>query len=292
MVPFPWAVSLLGALGFLLVGFTLGQALIPLLGRDLNQYAPSTASAPTGWKVRFHEIFTVSARWLIAVVALVIGCFLFNQLELGLTLLFILSAILGVRRIGPQWLEKQKKEKKLKALRELFPQSLGMMIQALKAGQTLQQVLDYLAHECPEPLRSEYRQVCRDMALGAGTDQALGFMAERYPGFDDFKQLIESYLISRVTGANLTRLLEFLLENLQEKDRLVRKKEAMTAQARLSGTLMGLLPFMLGLVFFFMDPALMTPLFTTPQGWAILFAALLLESIGFLWIRQLLTLEF
>jgi tight adherence protein B len=130
------------------------------------------------------------------------------------------------------------------------------------------------------------------MALGAAADKALTFMADRYPGFDDFRQFIESYLISRITGANLTRLLEVLLENIQEKERLVRKRDAMTSQARLSGMLMGCLPFLLGLVFFVMDPSLMTPLFTTPPGWAILFTALLLETIGFLWIRQLLALEF
>jgi tight adherence protein B len=67
--------------------------------------------------------------------------------------------------------------------------------------------------------------------------------------------------------------------------------EAMTAQARLSGLLMGLLPVILGVVFFAMDPSLMTPLFTEKAGWGILLLALFLESIGFLWIRQLLRIE-
>jgi Flp pilus assembly protein TadB len=54
---------------------------------------------------------------------------------------------------------------------------------------------------------------------------------------------------------------------------------------------MGSLPFFLGLVFFILDPTMMTPLFTEKLGWGILLAAVLLESIGFLWIRQLLRLE-
>ena len=217
---------------------------------------------------------------------------IFGDPGIGLFLLLVIVALGMSLRLGPGLIRKQKSKNKLKKIMEIFPQSLGMMIQALKAGQTMQQVLEYLSQECPEPLKGEYFQVCRDISLGAAAEKALGFMADRYSDFDNLRQFIESYSISRVTGANLTRLLEVLLENIQEKDRLLRKRDAMTAQARLSGLLMGCLPFLLGLVFFVMDPNLMLPLFTRPQGWAILFIAAILESIGFLWIRQLLALEF
>jgi tight adherence protein B len=234
----------------------------------------------------------VATKWLLGGVIASLGVVVLGDPGSGLFLLLVV-ALFGIGlRLGPGFLEKQKTKKKYKKIQEIFPQSLGMMIQALKSGQTMQQVLEYLSQECPEPLKGEYLQVCRDMALGAAADKALAFMSDRYPEFDDFRQFIESYRISKITGANLTRLLEVLLENLQEKDRLTRKRDAMTAQARLSGMLMGCLPFLLGLVFFVMDPNLMLPLFTRPQGWAILFIAFLLETIGFLWIRQLLALEF
>ncbi len=98
--------------------------------------------------------------------------------------------------------------------------------------------------------------------MGSSAEQSLSKMAERFPDFSEFYQFLESYRISRQTGANLTRLLEFLLEGMEEKNRILRKMEAMTAQARLSGLLMGILPLLLGLVFFMMDPDLITPLFT------------------------------
>jgi len=102
---------------------------------------------------------------------------------------------------------------------------------------------------------------------------------------------LESYKISRQTGANLTHLLEVLLEGMEEKNRILRKMEAMTAQARLSGLLMGSLPILLGSVVFMMDPTMIIPLFTEKAGWAILLLAVVMESIGFLWIKQLLQLE-
>jgi tight adherence protein B len=215
----------------------------------------------------------------------------FGDLSTG----FLLAALTagawyGIRK-GPGLRKKYETKKRLEKIKDVFGQSLGMAIQALKTGQTVPQVLEYLSRECPSPLKEELAQVCGEMDLGNSAETALSKMAERFPGFTEFHQFLESYKISRQTGANLTHLLEVLLEGLEEKNRLLRKMEAMTAQARLSGTLMGMLPFLLAFVFFIMDPNLMTPLFTSPIGWAILLLAALLEAIGFLWIRQLLQLE-
>ncbi|HTC22388.1 MAG TPA: type II secretion system F family protein [bacterium] len=193
---------------------------------------------------------------------------------------------------GPGLLKKSQLRKRQAQMAEVFPQTLGMSIQALKTGQTMPQVLSYLSREAPSALRGELSQVCAEMDMGSSSEQALTQMAERFPDFSEFSQFVESYKISRQTGANLTHLLEVLLEGMEEKSRILRKMGAMTAQARLSGLLMGSLPFLLGLVFFFMDPNLMEPLFTEKAGWAILILAAVLESIGFLWIRQLLQVEF
>lgn len=208
----------------------------------------------------------------------------------GLFLAAVLGSILA--RKAPGWVEKRKGLKKQEKLAEVFPPTLGMSIQALKTGQTVPQVLQYLSRECPRPLREELSLVCAEMDLGASPEQALAKMSERFPLFPEFRQFLESYKIARVTGANLTRLLEVQWEGLEEKNRILRKREAMTAQARLSGLFMGLLPFFLGVVFFMMDPGLMAPLLTQPAGWAILLMAALLETCGFLWIRHLLRMEF
>ena len=173
----------------------------------------------------------------------------------------------------------------------VFPQALGMAIQALKTGQTIPQVLEYLSRESPSPLRDELAVVCSEMDLGASAEQALSKMSDRFPNFTEFHQFLESYRISRQTGANLTRLIQVLVEGLEDKNRILRKMDAMTAQARLSGIMIGALPFLLGAVFFLMDPSLILPLFTQKTGWALLTLAAILETIGFAWIRQLLRLE-
>ena len=133
-------------------------------------------------------------------------------------------------------------------------------------------------------IRSTNRVVWRGLVL-------LEKMGNRYPSFSEFKAFLQSYRISRQTGADLTRLLETLRDGMEEKSRLERKVEALTAQARLSGLLVGFLPLGLGVVLFFMDPSLILVLFTQKAGLALLLLALFLEALGFLWIRQLLKLE-
>jgi len=211
--------------------------------------------------------------------------------ELGLCLFVLSGAIFYWIKKGPGLKRNYLLKRRENKMKELFPLTLGMAIQALKTGQTMPQVLDYLSKESPQPLKAEWDHVCLEMSLGLSAEEALSKMSDRFPGFLDFHQFLESYKMSRMTGANLTQLLEVLRDGMEEKNRLLRKMEAMTAQARLSGILMGALPFMLAVIFFCMDPDLMIPLFTERTGWAILGLAMLLETLGFLWIRQLLRLE-
>ena len=216
-----------------------------------------------------------------------------------LTLPFLAAFVSTVLLLGawyfwgktPDWRGKFESQKRISGMRRVFPQTLGMVIQSLKTGQTFSQVLDYLSKEGPSPLKEEWVLVCAEMNLGASADQALAKMKERLPSFNDLAPFLESYNISRQTGANLILLLEVLLEGMEEKNRILRKMETLTAQARLSGLMIGLLPFLLAGVFFIMDPSLILPLFTERIGWALLLLAGLLETIGFAWIRQLLRIE-
>ena len=246
---------------------------------------PPLTTLKTGKKLDRAQLLLMSGLF-IALLVMIFSDFFSGFL---LVLLIIISWY-GFQK-GPGIKKKYEIKKRQEKMNEVFPQTLGMAVQALKTGQTVPQVLEYLSRECPSPLKEELNQVCAEMDLGNSAEMSLSKMAERFPDFAEFHQFLESYKISRQTGANLTHLLEVLLEGLEDKNRLLRKMEAMTAQARLSGTMMGLMPFLLAFVFFLMDPNLITPLFTEKVGWAILLMAAVLEAIGFLWIRQLLQLE-
>jgi tight adherence protein B len=278
LIPLSGALSV-GCLGYFLAGQSL--AIFPLVRSKFPKFSkPGMAPLTQAQKIMALGLFA--------------GLCIMALYDFFTGLLVLLAAVLcgyGLEK-GPGLLKKRQWMKRQGQLSEVFPQALGMSIQALKTGQTVPQVLSYLSREAPLVLREELAQVCAEMDMGSSAEQALSKMAERFPDFSEFSQFLESYKISRQTGANLTHLLEVLLEGMEDKSRILRKMGAMTAQARLSGLLMGSLPFLLGLVFFLMDPNLMEPLFTDKAGWAILILAAVMETIGFLWIRQLLQVEF
>jgi tight adherence protein B len=253
-----------------------------VLGILISNFFEKIGKTNRKLKYSFFRIFFMA-------IGVAMICILQNKILFFIFTLVIFGDV--GRAYYPTVEDKIRKKNKIRKLKELFPQTIGMMIQALKAGQTIQQVLEYLSKESPAPLKEEWIQVCMEMNLGASSEQALNQMELRYPEFLDFQQFLQAYKISRQTGANLTHLLEILLEGMEQKNRLLRKMDAMTAQAKLSGLLMGLLPFILGFVFFLMDPTLLSPLVTEKLGWGILLLSVVMETIGFFWIRQLLQIE-
>lgn len=281
-----WFAVILGSGGMGLAGHSLW-----LIGRkgpvdDAGMRGPFRGIPWTGSKT------VAGPRWVL-VIGMMIGPVIMRLFGTGPGLLFLLAWSSGwwVSRRGAGIKARFSERKRLEKAEILFPQALGMAIQGLKVGQTVPQAILYLSQECPSPLREEFAMVCSEMDLGSSTEEALSRLADRVPSHDGFRQLLECYKVSRRSGANLTRLLEVLVEGIEEKCRLERRMKAMTAQARLSGSLMGVLPIILGLVFYVMDPELMEPLFNRKEGWAILGLAFFLETFGFLWIRGLLREE-
>jgi len=205
------------------------------------------------------------------------------------TLLSISLALFLGRRL-PTWRRARLEEEHQRRCLELFPQALEMTVQTLEVGQTLPPAIATLAKECPSPLREEFATVSLEMGLGASTEDALGKLSQRI-SHPDLHRFVDAYRLSRLSGANLARLYRVQLEGIEERHRLLRRLDSLTAQARLSGLLMGCLPLFLLLVLSVMDPELLQPLFTRPAGWAVLSLAMTLEILGFLWIKKLLNVE-
>ncbi|MGH7739623.1 MAG: type II secretion system F family protein [bacterium] len=274
-----WGGTILASTGLGFLGFTVTWS---LLERE------------TRWRrFGFFEGFSTRQKKMI-VLSLAVLLLMGTEISAGILAAMacaVLAGLLAGRKRLPKLRFKIQEGQKLEKMRELFPSAVGMAVQALKAGQTMPQVMEYLAQEGAEPFREEWKKVRAEMEWGASAEDALIHLGDRYPQFSDFHQFLRAYQISRHTGADLTRLLEVLLEGIETRSRLSRKMDAMTAQAKLSGWLMGLLPFLLLIVFFFMDPSLLKPLVTQKAGWGILALSALMETMGFLWIRQLLRVE-
>lgn len=169
-----------------------------------------------------------------------------------------------------------------------LPDALAMLAGSLRAGASLQVALSTLVHESPagDPLAQELSLVLRGQRLGMTLDEALASLSRRL-ALDDIDLFVTALAMAREVGGNLAEVLDRLAAALRTQSALEGKLRALTAQGKLQGWVVGLLPLMLAAVLSWLDPEAMAPLFHTPQGWAVMAVLAMLLTLGALAIRRL-----
>jgi len=177
-------------------------------------------------------------------------------------------------------------QRRLKRLERQLPDALSLLAGSLRAGSSFSLALEHLIAEQPAPLSQELELFLREQRLGVDGDVALQRMAERIP-LTDFQMVVAGMRISRETGGNLASVLESLADTLRRKAIMEGKIAALTAQGKMQGLVMSLLPVMLAGVLYVMEPAAMSLLFTTTVGWMVIAGCATLEFLGYLAIRKI-----
>jgi tight adherence protein B len=189
-----------------------------------------------------------------------------------------------------RWLEQRKRD----AFAAQLVDCLELMASAMRAGQSLQQALASVATEAQAPSAAWWGQVASEVRLGAQVEDALDRLAQRFdqsPSQADLTLLATAVAVQRSAGGNLAEIFGRQAETLRERARLRAQISALTAQGRLSGWVVGLLPVFLLAALNLVDPELVLPLVSTPQGWAILAAGLCLELCGAWMIRKIVRID-
>jgi len=130
----------------------------------------------------------------------------------------------------------------------------------------------------------------REQRLGVSFDQALDNLEQRVD-LEDMALFGSAMRVSRETGGNLAETLERLADTLRQKLAIEGKIRALTAQGKLQGFIVGLLPFALMFVLFKMEPEAMSRMFTTWYGLAVIGFIVLMEFIGGLIIKKIVTID-
>lgn len=168
--------------------------------------------------------------------------------------------------------------------------ALILMSNSLRAGHSFLQTLEVLAAEVPEPLGSEFGQVMRETAVNIEVETSLRRLVER-TGVPDLELVVTAILIQRQVGGNLAEILDTISATVRERARVAREVRTLTAQGRMSGTIIGALPFGLGLIMWALNPGYVRLLFEHPLGRGLLLAGLIGEVLGVLVIRRLVDLK-
>lgn len=173
---------------------------------------------------------------------------------------------------------------------EQLPDVLMLVAGALRAGASLPLALRQVAAETRPPAGQEFELILREQRLGASLDQALGSL-ERRMGGDELRLFTAAIRIAGESGGNLAETLERLADAIRKRLAIEGKIDALTAQGRLQGWIMALLPVAVGLALVAIEPEAMEPLFVTWQGWSVLAVVAGLEMIGLLMIRRIMSID-
>jgi len=161
---------------------------------------------------------------------------------------------------------------------------------SLRAGFSLNQALDLVHREMPNPISQEFRLVCQELRLGLPMEEALENLYRRMP-LPDVDLVVTAIAIVRDVGGNLTEVFDNIAHTIRERHRIEGKIRALTAQGKLQAIVVCLIPFVLGGAMYVVAPDLFAPMITTPLGWAMIAACLVLIVLGWLWIRKIVAID-
>ncbi|HEX6973186.1 MAG TPA: type II secretion system F family protein [Vicinamibacterales bacterium] len=183
-----------------------------------------------------------------------------------------------------------KRGRRMRAFEEQFPEALDLIARALKAGHAFATGLKMVADEMDEPVGPEFRKTFDEQNFGLPLKDALENLTRRVPVLD-VRFFATAVLIQRETGGNLSEILENLAHVVRERFKILRQVRVYTAHGRLTGYVLLALPAVLAIALSFINPEHMNMLFRERMGQMMLLGALVMQTCGFLWIKQVVKIE-
>jgi tight adherence protein B len=183
-----------------------------------------------------------------------------------------------------------KRGKRMRTFEEAFPEALDLIARALKAGHAFSTGLKMVADEMPEPVGPEFRKTFDEQNFGLPMKDALDNLTQRIPHID-VRFFATAVLIQRETGGNLAEILENLAHVVRERFKILRQVRVYTAHGRLTGYVLLALPAVLCIALSFINPDHMNLLFRERIGQMLLMTALVMQAVGYFWIRQVVKIE-
>lgn len=215
-------------------------------------------------------------------------CAGFLYLMFDQAIFLAIGAVVGF--MLPRWWIGRKRKARMTAFNEGLLDMLTTIIGSLRAGFSFTQALKTVVDESEGPVHDEAEVVLKEMQYGSSMEDVLTEWKERMPS-EDLDLMIQAILIQRQIGGNLAVILETIVQTIRDRSRIQRQVTTLTAQGRLSGVVIGLLPFVLGCILYLIEPAYIGSLFDHTIGIIMISAGLFSGIIGFLFIRKITTIE-
>jgi tight adherence protein B len=185
---------------------------------------------------------------------------------------------------------KQCRSSRLRRFEEQFPEALDILSRAIRAGHAFQTALGMAADEMPTPVGPELKKTFDQQNYGLPLRDALNELAERI-GILDVRFFVTAVLIQRETGGNLSEILDNLAHVVRERFKIQRQVRVHTAHGRFTGYVLLALPAFLAVALTIINREHMELLFRERLGQMMLITAMVLQGIGYVWIKKVIKIE-
>jgi tight adherence protein B len=231
--------------------------------------------------------WTPSRLLMTAAAAWVISAYLID-LKAGLGAVSLLFGLLP--GMLPFYYVYWKRGRRLNLILKRLPDTLDLMVSALRAGNSMMGSLGHAARESPEPLGRELRLCFEEQNYGVDMRQAVQNLIDRVP-LQEIRIMTTAMLINKESGGNLAEVLDKTAAVIRDRFRLKQQIRVHTAQGRLTGLILSLMPVILGAVLFTLNPPYIRLLFTHPTGIRMAEVAGCMNLIGLLIIRKIVNIR-
>jgi tight adherence protein B len=198
------------------------------------------------------------------------------------------AALLGL--VAPMLFLLRRRSMRIARFEEQFPDALDLMSRAIRAGHAFQTALGMVADESAAPVGAEFRKTFDQQNFGLPLREALDALATRVPLLD-IRFFVTAVTIQRESGGNLSEILENLAHVVRERFKIRRQVRIHTAHGRFTGYVLLALPAALAVALSTTSPEQMQLLFREPMGQMMVGGAIVMQTIGFFWIRQVIKIE-
>jgi len=226
-------------------------------------------------------------------VGIVSGCALFLSLVAAAGIGTLASEIAAIV-VGagiPFLYIRMLQQRRLAAFAGQLPDALSLIGSAIRSGYAFPRAMQMVSEEMPAPISEEFRRVLNEVNVGLPVDAALGRMVARIPSYD-LELVVTAVVIQQQVGGNLAEIIDNIAATIRDRVRVQGELAALTAEGRISGIVLVVLPFGMAALMAVLNPRYLKPLFDHPLGMWLLIGAVCLQALGGLIIKRMLALDY
>lgn len=240
-----------------------------------------------GLRVSTRQFWTWSA--ISGLVFALVGFLLLPGSALSVILIPLLWFV-GTFGLPRFWLNRRMTKRTTKFTNE-FANAVELIVRGIKAGLPLNECLQIIARESPEPINSEFKEVVDHLRMGVTMGESLDRLAQRMP-ISEVRFFAIVIAIQQQAGGNLSEALSNLAGVLRDRARLAMKVQAMSSEAKAGAMVLGSLPPGVGLMIGLLSPKYLEPLFLTTVGNFVVLCGLMWMGMGVLTMKKMINFKY